>query len=580
MKSFFSQTYLQLILLTFLSLSLRLIFLNNVQTGISHDEIDFIINAKAVLYRFSDITGQWFPFSLTTIPHEQAKSEFLYVLLAPFIGPFHFSLFLAKLPFALANTGLVIVLYLLIKKLLGQKNALFVGIVCAFNPWMLFVARTAYEAPVAVFFYILSFYLLIILRNWKILYVMIPLFLGFTSYMGTKLIFIPFWLLIAGYTWLYIYKKKYTTQLLLLSIFVFALSSYFFFSILHQATGYRISEINSPYNPAVISQVNLERRQSLMSLFTNLFVNKWTILIEQSIERYFQAFSNNLLFLYSDPVGILSFFQHGFFYAIDAVFIFIGFINLYIKQKRVFFLFILLLLLAPLPAVVDNLNLTFVLRSALLFPFLMIFSGLGFSALWEYCNKTKNILLLCAVIIICAVSLSNFLYLLFFRYPVYNSEAFLFSSRELARYIVLAKQNNEAITILTPEDRSLFKEYIFYSNSYQISSQKEMEKIFKTNIYSYNNVSFSSCKSMPKLTKDQLIIAAATKSCESVTKNLKHPSVIAQLSDSGAVYNIYNDQLCAHYNLAKYISSVAISDLNVEKISAYEFCTKFIIKYN
>jgi len=154
----FIRKYNFILLILIVAFVLRALFINYVAPGIGNDEMDFLVNAKAVWYHFSDIAGVWNPLSFTTIPYEQPKSEILYLLLAPFIGPFSFSVLIARIPFILANIGLVALLYLIIRKIIGERAGIAVAVVAALNPWFIFFSRTSYEAPIAIFFYFLGFY--------------------------------------------------------------------------------------------------------------------------------------------------------------------------------------------------------------------------------------------------------------------------------------------------------------------------------------------------------------------------------------------------------------------------------------
>ena len=72
---------------------IRLFLLNSFPTGISNDELHFVLNAKSVFLQFTDLARNgWNPLSLQTIPQE-ASSELTFLLAAPFIGSLPLSLF-------------------------------------------------------------------------------------------------------------------------------------------------------------------------------------------------------------------------------------------------------------------------------------------------------------------------------------------------------------------------------------------------------------------------------------------------------------------------------------------------------
>lgn len=324
-----------LIVIILVAVFLRLWYLDIIPTGISDDELIYVLNAKAVFLTGKDLTGTWSPFSLTPIPSEFPVAEIPYLIIAPIIGLLPFSLFMARFPYAVISTLLVALLYLITAKLVGKKEALIVSIVAAFNPWSIFFGRTAYEAPMAIFFYLLAFYLLIILKRWKILFVFIPLFIGFYSYIGTKLIFLPYAFLIILYSWYVIHEKKYMRQYAALFIFCIVLFLFFVSSLSSQNTGSRISELSTPGMPIISNTVNQERKLSIRTPLTNIFSNKIVIWGKDSIDKYLRVFSTDYLFLHGEGRSTYSLWYHGYFYYLDLLFLLIGFGFLFTQKRKV-----------------------------------------------------------------------------------------------------------------------------------------------------------------------------------------------------------------------------------------------------
>jgi len=61
------------------------------------------------------------------------------------------------------------------------------------------------------------------------------------------------------------------------------------------------------------------------------------------------------------------------------------------------------------------------------------------------------------------IFLTNFLYLYFYRFPVYKAEAFFFSERILSEYIRRVKIENPEVNVYanTREPIATFEQYIF-----------------------------------------------------------------------------------------------------------------------
>ena len=69
------------------------VLLNSFPTGISNDELHFVLNAKSVFLQFTDLARNGRnPLSLQTIPQE-ASSELTFLLAAPFIDSLPLSTF-------------------------------------------------------------------------------------------------------------------------------------------------------------------------------------------------------------------------------------------------------------------------------------------------------------------------------------------------------------------------------------------------------------------------------------------------------------------------------------------------------
>ena len=177
-------------LILVLVLFVHLLYLNLAPSGMTNDELHFVLNAKSVFLNFSNLANNWNPLSLTTIPHE-TSSELSFLFLAPIIGPLPTNMFTARLPLALLSVAVVYLLFLISQKLFNRKTALIIAYVAALNPWIFYVYRTVFDGPIAIFFLLLTLYLLLTLDKW-LLTTLFPITAAFYSYIGTKVIVFPF----------------------------------------------------------------------------------------------------------------------------------------------------------------------------------------------------------------------------------------------------------------------------------------------------------------------------------------------------------------------------------------------------
>lgn len=179
-------SFIPVFLILILALAMRLLWLDQIPIGITNDELDHVMDAKAIFYSGRDLTGKWLPLNLIPPPHTYPKAELPGLIISPIIGPLGISLFSARLPFAIAGTALVFLLYLISLKLLGPRFAFIVGLVAAFNPAGIFFSRTGYESPLALTLYFGAFYIIISSKDWKILRSFPFLFLAFFLILAPK----------------------------------------------------------------------------------------------------------------------------------------------------------------------------------------------------------------------------------------------------------------------------------------------------------------------------------------------------------------------------------------------------------
>jgi hypothetical protein len=479
----------------------------------------------------------------------------------------------------LIHTLLIVILYLITSKLIGKREAFFVGLTGALNPWSIFFGRTAYEAPLAIFFYLLAFYILIVARGWKIFFAFIPLFIGFYSYMGTKLIFVPYAFFIILYCWHVIHKKKYFTQYLGVFILCLSLFMYFVFSVQYQSTKTRLSELSTPGNPMYAMTVDAERKSAIKTPFTNLFSNKFVAFGKDSIDKYLRVFSTNLLFLNGESRSTFSLWYHGYFYYLDFFFIIVGFCVLFAKRKLLWFLLSGLILIAPIPTVTSNVPTGFAaLRASLIYPLLIILTGVGISYVVFISKKKLYVItILLILIVVYGVQLLNFINIYFFRNPIYNSEAYSFSSRIISRYIQLANEHGRKIIVISDNPKGNFFHYIFDASIYNQDTAGRIKNLIQEDRYEYDNATFAQCSDAIEVSTNTTIIIDANRECERFTlNNFKNNLNIAQLSDGGAIFRIMNDAVCKQYPLSRFPYDFSFSDFAVERLSEKRFCEKFI----
>jgi len=551
--------YLLLILL--LASFLRLFLLDRIPVGINDDELNFIINAKSIYFNFSFLKEKSSPLSF---------SEASSLIFAPILGPLSTNLFTAKLPYALIG---VLSIYFIFHSTLNLTNnpnlSLLTSLVASLNPWSIYTSRTAFDAPIAIFFFILCFYLMTTKKSKYILLSTIPGFLAFNSYIGTKILYFPFIFITSTFI-NKLTNKKFIKLFTIVTIFSLFVTLHFIISLPNQNIGNRLSELWTPNSLKIISQVNDERRQSLQPPI-RLFTNKYTIYFRNFLEKYLNNFSPNILFLKGDSTYTGSLWIHGYLYYIDAFLIVLGIIFLFKKNRFFLFLLLSLIIISPIPeAIRSDLLPAYVFHSSLQYPFILVLIGSGMYFIFELSNKFKLTLMLIYIL-----SVLNFLNIYFLKSPVYQPESFAFSRRLASKYISLEEMNNpNDIYFLTKEPETMFRTYLFFNKHFlkENFTKIKHEYIVNNESFKFNNIHFIKDVSQLPASTDYVLIADTYNFIFDTPPSL----FITQLSDAGKVYSIYNSSTCLDISNKTYTDNLNIHDLAIENLSQIDFCNKFI----
>ncbi len=563
----FLKEYKVLIIIILLSSLLRFVGLDKIPTAITGDELLYAVTAKAVYLTGHDISGKWNPLSIFVFqyPPGEHQAELPYFIHLAFSGPFPFSLFMAKLPFALLSMGIVILIYKIAGYLFDKETAEVAGLIAAINPWLIVMGRTAYESTPSTFFYLLSLYLLLKLRSWNVLWSLIPLLLAFYSYIGTKLIFIPFTLIALFLTYeinAHRFKKIYITEFAICLCFVIG-----YLLLLFTSSGTsRISELVFPNSLIIKNLVDATRTATVQTPFLSLFVNKYTVYIQLLMEKLMRIFSPSYLFIEGDQFFLPV--KQSFFYAIDFIFIILGSLYLFAQRKKTLLALASFILIGTFPHIFHETQGDFSGHLALMFPFLILLIAVGISEIISSMPKMYRAATAITIILLYCFSLLGFSVAYFYQYPLVGAGDF--HMRVLSRYLSLNRSTAKQITVYTTTSSDLLKKYIFYTNSMNKQTMPELRRIYlhESNT-EFQNIRFVSCDNTIKSNNNDNLFIYDVK----CGMNIASPHIqISRLTDAGGIYEIYNDTLCSKYGLNHYPMGVKTSDFSVENLSTTRFC--------
>lgn len=448
-----------------LAFILRFWQLGNIPESASNDEAAYIYSGYSIWETGRDIAGVKFPLSINL---DNSFSPVPVYIIAPFVGIFELNAFWGRLPFALAGFGSVVIFYFIVRELLKERIALLATFAFAISPWHLHLSRTTLDAVLALFFFLLGFY--IFLKTYKkgsILWSFPSFFLAFYSYHGTKLfllLFIPF------LVWCFkepILKRKKELGVFI-ALCLLMIGSFYYVSKTQQVTRQQVFFWNDKVEPAKV--VNKEREQSdAPQLLKKVFSNKVLYFGRRARENYLEAFSPEYLFMYGEQSGVSTQYgttERGVLYLIELPLLLFGAYYLFSKKRTVFWLILGGLLLAPLPSAFTG-DRSFVIRSIMMLPFLMIIVGSGIYAFILFAHSKKDIYrygLLGGLMAAYGLFVTLYLYQYYFRYPTYSSESWFYSTKEISDYLGQnkGKYKNVSITYGTP---MILPAYGFYNKT-------------------------------------------------------------------------------------------------------------------
>jgi len=446
-----------------LSVGLRLYRLGEIPVGHTNDEANYIYSAYSIWHTQRDLSGNYLPLSFNVF---NSYSPVPIYLIVPFVGVFGLSPLVARLPFTFIGVAFIFLMFFFAKKLFNSSFiALATALILAFSPWHIQLSRMAYGASLALFFYILGIYLFLINKDKGNIAWSLPAFLlGFYSYHGTKLFFIffiPF--LILNFREEIIKRKK---ELLFFIFGVFLIIiSFLYVSQTQDVTRQKVFIWNN--FDEIARRVDNERALSSAPLQLRVvFSNKPLALFWLTRENYLRAFSLQYLFLSgeagynSEIYGISSkygTFSRGMMYLIELPLLLLGLIFLLNSQKKIRNFILISLLIAPLPSAL-TIDQSYGVRSVMMLPFLSMIVGCGLYDLSRRLMSLKKRKLLFFYSFVTFFSLfylfliAEYLYQFYFRYPIYSSESWLRSRREVVEFIGKEKNNYQQVYITNPGD--------------------------------------------------------------------------------------------------------------------------------
>jgi len=474
------KTKIIFIFICLLAAFLRFYKVTEFPAGVNADEAAYAYNAYSLLKTGRDEHGESWPVHLKSFADYKPAGT-TYILL-PFIKILGLSETALRIPSALFGVISVIILFFFVKEIFGKEIlALMASFFLAISPWHIHFSRGCWETNLATTFMLLGLFLFLKgVKNSKFWFLSVASFgLSMWIYHSPRVI-IPF---LAAFLF-YSYRQKIfenKKRIIQLLIFGLIIILPLILSFLGPAGSARFSGVSVFSDIGPFWQVNRQRGEhdNPSSSSVRLLHNKVVAYGLKFSQNYFDHFDGVYLFILGDRIKRSNAPDVGEMFLFDILFLPLGFYFLFRKQPKGWFLPVVWLLVAPLPA-----SLTFQTPNALrahnmIIP-LVIISSYGFYNLivWFREKLTKKLLLAFYffLVVIFSWNVAYFLHQYFVHYPKAYAEAWEYGIKDLVAFLTPIKDNYEKIYVTEKYDQP----YIIFAFYMQYPPEKLQKEIVLT----------------------------------------------------------------------------------------------------
>jgi 4-amino-4-deoxy-L-arabinose transferase-like glycosyltransferase len=341
--------YFWLGLIALLFLVTRLYKINTIPSSVYWDEASIGYNAYSITTDLKDEWGETLPL------HFRSFGEFklpVYIYsVATLVKLIGLNEFAVRLPSVLFTLGTIVVLYFLVSKVSkSERIGLIASFIFSVSPWTFIFSRTGYEAMAGLFFFLLFIYFLLFSHKNKknIFLALIFAIASFYSYNSFRIL-IPISIVVWGLT-----QKHKNLKLELIALALFLISLFPLVKLFYLDTGgARLTAVGS-LNPTSI------------------------------VRNYFSHFDFKFLFLEGDINSRHQQEGWGQLYIIELSLLLIGLWKVLKNKDRSMWPFLLLLVIAPIPASITKES-PHALRAIVMAPAIAAISATALSSFRRFC---------------------------------------------------------------------------------------------------------------------------------------------------------------------------------------------------
>jgi 4-amino-4-deoxy-L-arabinose transferase-like glycosyltransferase len=453
--------YKYLLIILAIGTFLRFWNLSNNPPSLNWDEVSHGYNAYSILKTGKDEWGTKFPMIFRAYGDYKLPGYIYLTVISEFL--FGLTPFAVRFVSAIAGIGTVFFTFLLCLEIFSNKKygspstvhrplATIAALLVASEPWSFFLSRGAFEANLALFFFVAGIYFFFKYLNSYASYFLLTasILLGLTVWTyNSYRIFTPLMLIII----VLIYKKEmlknfirsrlshifslFTLLLFILPMFYQLLTSvgqarYSWVQILDQGTIARIDEMRNAGGSRLIH-------------------NKITYFSCNFGKNYISHFSPKFLYFKGGSNYQFSIPREGILYLLDLPFLIVGIILVFtrsLKKDKISLFLLSWLILAPVPSSLTR-EAPHVLRLITILPMPMISSAIGLQRFIGYFAKQKSTfyILYSIFLFLLAISTVGYLKTYFIDYKFNYAQSWQYGYKDASDYIKANYTNYDKIII-------------------------------------------------------------------------------------------------------------------------------------
>ena len=406
-----------LLIISIISLAavLRFYQLGGNPPSLDWDEVSLGYNAYSIITTGADEFSNTFPLLSIRSFNDYKPPMYVYALI-PSLLLFGKTDFAIRFPSALAGTLTILFTYLLVRQLFtDRKLASISALLLSISPWHLQFSRIAFEANLALFFFVAGMFFLIksFTKPWFLPISAATLGLATFSYHSLRLI-IPLLVLIIllpRIRWLQTQFKPSILSFLVTSIFIALL-----LRVISQGAG-----------QARLKTVSFMTIPNLLAKQTVVFNHRYLIYLRQFMIGYTDHFYPNFFFLEADGNPRHHANGFGLLYLIEAPFLIIGLVQLIRRHKSAANIIVPWIILAPIAASITS-GTPSAVRSLFFLPTFQILTALGLVSLFDEIKYKK--LFAISYSLIAIVSFITYLDLYYRHTPTEVSQGWQYGYRQ------------------------------------------------------------------------------------------------------------------------------------------------------